>query len=113
MNDSISPPSPAVTIPSATFCSTARARTSLSRSAALSAVIDATEPWSSADCTNRSTKVDTLARSSSARIGAKMKSTAPLAYAVAVSVSSRPYAVRKMIGVSSDWLRWRISAAVS
>ena len=34
-------------------------------------------------------------------IGVKMKSTAPLAYAVAVSVSSRPKAVRKMIGVCS------------
>ena len=76
-------------------------------------MIDSTEACSSADCTNRSTKVDTLARSSAARIGAKMKSTAPLAYAVAVSVSSRPNAVRKMIGVSFDRLRCRISAAVS
>ena len=107
------PPSPAVTIASATFCSTARARTSLSRNAALSAVIDSSERCSCWDCTKRSTKAETLARSTSARIGAKMKSTAPLAYAVAVSVSSRPKAVRKMIGVSSDWLRCRISLAVS
>ena len=42
-----------------------------------------------------------------------MKSTAPLAYAVAVSVSSRPKAVRKMIGVRPDWPRWRMSLAVS
>ncbi len=102
-----------MTIPSATFCSTARARTSLSRSAALSAVIESSEPLSSWACTNRSTKVDTLARSTSASSGAKMKSTAPLAYAVAVSVSSRPYAVRKMIGVSSDCWRCRIRLAVS
>ena len=49
----------------------------------------------------------------SARIGAKMKSTAPLAYALPVSVSSSPNAVMKMIGVSSDCIRWRISFAVS
>ena len=42
-----------------------------------------------------------------------MKSTAPLAYAVAVSASSPPKAVTKMIGVSSDWGRCRISLAVS
>jgi hypothetical protein len=34
--------------------------------------------------------------------GVKMKSTAPLAYAVAVSTSSDPKAVTNMIGVSSD-----------
>ena len=42
-----------------------------------------------------------------------MKSTAPLAYAVAVSVSSRPNAVMKMIGVRPHSVRWRISFAVS
>ena len=113
MKDSISPSSPAVTIPSATFWSTARARTSLSRSAVLSAVIEASESCSSWACVKRSTNAETLARSASARIGVKMKSTAPPAYAVAVSVSSRPNAVKKMIGVRSDWLRCRISLAVS
>jgi hypothetical protein len=54
-----------------------------------------------------------LARSTFARSGAKMKSTAPLSYALAFSVSSRPKAVRKMIGVSADCSRSRISLAVS
>ena len=54
-----------------------------------------------------------MARSTSASTGVKMKSTAPLAYAAAVSVSSRPKAVRKMIGVLCDSVRWRMSLAVS
>jgi hypothetical protein len=47
---------------------TARARTSPSRNAALRAVIDSSERCSSCDCT-RSMKADTLARSTSPRIG--------------------------------------------
>jgi hypothetical protein len=42
-----------------------------------------------------------------------MKSTAPFAYAEAVSVSSRLKAVRKMIGVRSDSLDSRMRLAVS
>ena len=69
----------------------------------LSAVIDVERALAApADCRKRSTKAETLARRMSATIGVKMKSTAPLAYAVAVSVSSRPKAVTKMIGVCSD-----------
>ena len=48
------------------------------------------------------TNVETLARSTPPSTGVKTKSTAPLAYAVAVSISSLPNLVRKMIGVSSD-----------
>ena len=47
----------------------------------------------------------TLARRTSGRIGVKMKSTAPLAYAVAISASSPPNAVTKTIGVRSDCSR--------
>ena len=65
------------------------------------AVIDSSERCSSSDCRKRWTKAETLARSTSASTGVKMKSTAPLAYAAAVSVSSRRKAVRKMIGVCS------------
>ena len=49
----------------------------------------------------------------SAPIGAKMKSTAPLAYAIGIFVSSITCAVMKMIGVCSESLRVRISRAVS
>ena len=49
LSDSMMPASLAVTIPSATFCSTAWARTSLSASAALSAVIDPSERSSSSE----------------------------------------------------------------
>ena len=42
-----------------------------------------------------------------------MKSTAPLEYAAAVCMSSRPKAETKMIGVRSVSLRCRISLAVS
>ena len=77
-------------MPSATFWSTARVWTSLSCNAPLSAVIDSSERCSSRDCTKRWMKAETLARSTSASTGVKMKSTAPLAYADAVSVSSRP-----------------------
>ena len=42
-------------------------------------MIDSSERCSSWDCTNRSTNAETLARSTSGRIGVKMKSTAPLA----------------------------------
>ena len=112
LNDSTSPSSAAVTIPSATFCSTARARTSLSRSAPFRAVIDPSERLSSSACTNRSRNTVTLASSTSGRIGVKMKSTAPLAYAATSSASSDPKAVTKMIGVSPGWLCCRMSLAV-
>ena len=111
--DSIRPCSSTVTIPSAMFCSTARARTSLSRSDALRAVIESSECWCSWALADRSTNAVTLARSASSAIGAKMKSTAPLAYAPAVSISSRPNAVMKMIGVTAASPRSRISFAVS
>ena len=48
------------------------------------------------------TNAEILALSTFGRIGVKMKSTAPLAYAVSVSASSCPNAVMNMIGVSSD-----------
>ena len=92
-------------MPSATFCSTACARTSLSRSDAVSAEIESSDSWCSWALTNRSTNAVTFARSASPAIGAKMKSTAPLAYAAAVSTSSLPESVMKMIGVIADWLR--------
>ena len=79
MTDSITPASVAVTIPSATFSRTARARTSLSTSALLSSMIDSTE---SSSCCERMTSfmnVETFARRTAARTGVNTKSTAPLA----------------------------------
>ena len=89
----------AITIPSTMLSRTARARTT-----------DSSSSWVRPTSL---TKVETLARSTPASTGAKTKSTAPLAYAVAVSSSSLPNAVRKMIGVSSEPVCSRMSLATS
>jgi hypothetical protein len=55
----------------------------------------------------------TFARRMSGTIGAKMKSTAPLAYASATWASLRSCDVTKMIGVCRESSRRRIMRAVS
>ena len=107
------PYSSAATIPSPTLCSTAWARISLSRSLALSVVTDAIERCNSCACRYTRSSAATFARSTSGRIGVKMKSTAPLAYAALVCVSSRPNAETKMIGVCALSRRCRIRSVVS
>jgi hypothetical protein len=100
-------------IPSATLSSTACVSSSLSRKAELSSVIDASDRCSSWDWVKRSTNAVTFARSISGRTGVKMKSTAPLAYALAASPFSDPLAVTKMIGVRPPRICVRHSLAVS
>ncbi len=100
-------------MPSATLSSTACVRMSLSRKAVLRVVIASSDCCSSWERTNSSTKAEALARSTSGRTGVKMKSTAPLAYAFAASVSSPPIAVTKMMGVRPPRLCARQSLAVS
>ena len=95
-----------VTIPSATFSSTDLVRASLSRKRSA-------DRLSSPDLRNSSTKTLAFARRMSGTIGAKMKSTAPLWYAVGICASSAACAVMKMIGVCSDSRRMRTNLAVS